>query len=123
MPVAISNNRKPISRDIAWLIVILVSFGAGIALHRFVFGVVNVQALNMEIAGEELPKARTMLEKNVRFKDVTPFVYTGQGGALGLHGSVEKDEDLFELMKAVAAERFQVTVHWNVKVLQGQADD
>jgi len=112
---------KPISRDIAWLIVILVSFGAGIALHRFVFGVVNVQALNMEIAAEEVPKARRMLEKNVRFKDVTPIVDTRQGGALGFHGAVEKDEDLFQLMKEVAAERFQVTVHWNVKVLQEKA--
>ena|ERR1700733_8675257 len=93
---------KPISRDIAWLIMILVSFGAGIAVHRFVFGGVNVQALNMGIAEEEIPKARSMLAKNVRFKDVTPFVYTGQGGALGLHGSVEKDDDLFELMKTVA---------------------
>ncbi len=107
---------KPISRDVAWLIIILVSFGAGIAVHKFVFGVVNVQALNMEIAAEELPKARAMLKNNLRFKDVTPCVYTGQGGALGLFGSVENKDDLFHLMKVVAAEHLQVTVHWNVKV-------
>jgi len=42
------------------------------ALHKYVLGVVNVQALNMEIAQEQLPRARAMLEKNGRFKDVTP---------------------------------------------------
>jgi hypothetical protein len=115
------SDMKPISRDIAWLFAILVPFGTGIALQKFVFGVVNVQELNMEVAGENLPRARAMLQKNDRFKDVTPFVYTGQGGALGLSGSVEREEDLFRLMKAVAAEQLPVTVHWNVKVLQQQA--
>jgi hypothetical protein len=43
-------------------------------------------------------------------------VYTGQDGAVGLVGTVEKDDDLFRLMKAVAAERLPVAVSWQVKV-------
>jgi hypothetical protein len=114
---------KPLSRETTLLLAMLIPFGAGLLLHKFVIGVVNVQTLNMEIAEENIPRTRTMLQKNPRFKDVTPFVYTGQGGALGLHGSVEKEEDLFHLMKAVAAERFPATVHWNVKVLDAHPQD
>ena len=113
---------KPISRDIAWLIVILVAFGAGLAVQRFVFSV-NLQAINMDFVIENMPRVRAMLAKDQRFKDVTPHVYTGQGGALGLHGFVETDDDLFRLMKIVAEERLPLTVHWNVKVLPEQAKD
>lgn len=107
---------KPFSQNVAWVITILVSFGTGIALQKFALGVVNLQEINMDYAKEMLPKAQAMLGKNERFKKVEPFVYTGQGGALGFGGSVEKREDLFELMKAVAAERFHVTVYWSVEV-------
>jgi hypothetical protein len=112
---------KPISRDIAWIFAILVPFGAGLALHKYVLGVVNVQALNMEIAQENIARAHAMLQKNDLFKDVAPFIYTGQGGALGLSGSVKKERDLFELMKAVADEQLPVTVHWRVKIAPERA--
>lgn len=108
---------KPISREFAWLIMVLIAFCTGLAFHKFVWGVVNVQALNMEMARESIPKAQAMLAMDKRFKDVTPFVYTGQGGALGFGGTVDKEEDLIELLKAVAAERFHVTIHWGVKTL------
>lgn len=58
-----------------------------------------------------------IVDANKRFKDVKVFVYTGQDGAVGLTGTVEKDEDLFRLMKAVAAENLPVAVLWQVKVL------
>ena len=38
---------------------------------------------------------------------------------MGLVGFVEKDADLFRLMKAVAAERLPVAVSWQVKVAEG----
>jgi len=111
---------KPISRDFAWAVAILIPFATGIAVHKFIFGVVNTQEINMETAKENLPYADAMLRRNDRFKDVIAFVYTGQGGALGFSGSVEKEEVLFQLMKDVAAERFTITIHWNVKVSNEQ---
>lgn len=72
---------------------------------------------NMAIAQEELPRVQTALHADPRFKDVQAFVYTGQDGAVGLTGTVETDDDLFRLMKAVAAERLRVAVSWQVKVL------
>lgn len=75
------------------------------------------QRYNMAVAEEELPRVKAVLDTDKRFKDVKVYVYTGQDGAIGLAGTVEKDDDLFRLMKAVAAERLPVAVSWQVKVL------
>ena len=45
-----------------------------------------------------------------------PLFTQGKTAAVGLHGTVEKEEDLFLLMKAVAAVRLPVGVHWRVKL-------
>jgi hypothetical protein len=70
---------KPVSRDIAWLMVILVSFGTGIALQKYVFGVVNVQQFNMEFAQENIPRARAMLEKNSGSMTLGPSCIQARG--------------------------------------------
>ena len=77
------------------------------------------QRYNMAVAQEELPRVRAILDAVQRFKNVKAFVYTGQEGALGLAGTVDKDEVLFLLMKAVADERLPVIVSWQVKVAAG----
>jgi hypothetical protein len=74
------------------------------------------QHYNMAIAQEELPKVQAVLDADKRFKDVKAYVYTGQDGSVILVGTVNTDEDLFRLMKAVAAERLPVVVSWQVKV-------
>lgn len=78
------------------------------------------QRLNMAVAQEELPRVQAVLDADKRFNGVKAYVYTGQDGAVGLVGTVEKDEDLFRLMKAVAAERLPVAVSWQVKVAAGE---
>jgi hypothetical protein len=77
------------------------------------------QRYNMAVAQEQLPRVQAILDADKRFKDVKTYVYTGQDGAVGLAGTVEKDEDLFRLMKAVAAEQLPVAVSWQVKVIAG----
>jgi hypothetical protein len=77
------------------------------------------QQYNMAVAQDKLPRVQAVLDADNRFKDVQAYVYTGQDGAVGLAGWVEKDEDLFRLMKAVAAERLRVAVAWQVKVAAG----
>ncbi len=47
---------------------------------------------------------------------MSAYVYTGQDGAVGLAGWVEKDDALFRLMKAVAAEQLPVAIAWQIKV-------
>jgi hypothetical protein len=74
------------------------------------------QRYNMAVAQEELPRIQALIDADKRFKDVKAYVYTGQDGAVGLVGTVDKDEDLFRLMKAVAAERLPVAVSWQVRV-------
>jgi hypothetical protein len=75
------------------------------------------QRYNMAVAEKELPRVNAILAADHRYQDVKAFVYTGQEGAVGLIGSVEKDDDLFRLMKAEAAEELPVAVSWQVKVV------
>ncbi len=75
------------------------------------------QQYNLQRAEECLPGVRVILDTHSRFKDVQVGVYTGQNGAVGLCGFVETPDDLFQLMRAVAAERLPVATHWQVKVL------
>jgi hypothetical protein len=77
------------------------------------------QQFNMARAQEQLPRVQALLDADNRFNDVRTFVYTGQDGAVGLFGTVETDNDLFRLMRAVADEQLTVAVHWQVKVLVG----
>jgi hypothetical protein len=75
------------------------------------------QRYNMAVAEEELPRVKAILAADKRFKEVTVYVYTGQDGAVGLIGTVAKDDDLFRLMKAVAAAQLPVAVSWKVEVM------
>jgi hypothetical protein len=77
------------------------------------------QQYNMAVAQRELPRVQALLDADMRFKDVKAYVYTGQDGAVGLAGRVEKDEDLFRLMKVIAAEQLPIAVAWQVKVVGG----
>jgi hypothetical protein len=78
------------------------------------------QQVNLRVAGGQLPKVEALLRADERFKEVRAGVYTGQDGAVGLWGRVGDEDDLFDLMKAVADERLPVAVSWQVKV--GEAE-
>ena len=95
---------------------LLIPLAILIAMYKF--NPVDIQAINMNIASEKLPRVTAILEGDKRFKDVSGYVYTGQNGAIGLQGSVDKEDDLFLLMKAVAAERLPVAVNWRVRVMK-----
>lgn len=86
--------------------------------RRLPYTSVERQRYNMEVAERELPRVNAILAADRRFQEVKTFVYTGQDGAVGLIGKVEKDEDLFRLMKAVASERLPVAVSWQIQVLE-----
>ena len=75
------------------------------------------QRANLAITEEEMPRVRAVLDADPRFREVRSFAYTPQDGGLGLTGSVETDDDLFRLMKAVAALKLRVPVIWWVGVL------
>ncbi len=100
-------------------IVLIVAVGATLLLFEawYPYTGGGRQRYNMAIAEEELPRVKAILAADKRFKDVKAYVYTGQDGAIGLTGTVAEDDDLFRLMKAVAAERLPVAVSWQVKVL------
>jgi len=72
---------------------------------------------NMAVAEEYLPRVRAIVAEDKKFKDVDTFIYTGQGGAVGLFGSVETNDDLLRLMRAVANMHLPVAVYWNVEVI------
>lgn len=112
-----SSKRKSFSVEFKLAMVVLIPIVIVAAVYKIAFSPVNLQAINMEIAGEKLPRVKEILDGDKRFKDVIAFVYTGQNGAVGLQGTVDKQEDLFLLMKAVASERIPVAIHWNVRVL------
>jgi hypothetical protein len=75
------------------------------------------QRYNMAVSEEKLPRVNAILAADNRFQHVQAYVYTGQEGAVGLTGTVENDDDLCRLMKAVAAERLPVAVSWQVDVV------
>ena len=104
------------SRDFKVAIAVLLPVVLGVAVY-VPFSPGGRQRVNMAVAREELPRVQAILDADKRFKDVKTYVYTGQDGAVGLVGTVEKDDDLFRLMKAVAAERLPVAVSWQVQVL------
>ncbi len=76
---------------------------------------------NMRRAAERLPAVQAILDADPRYREVRAGVYTGQDGAVGLFVRVETADDLFRLMRAVAAERLPVAVHWQVRVLAEDA--
>ncbi|OWK45185.1 hypothetical protein [Fimbriiglobus ruber] len=79
------------------------------------------QRYNMQLAEERLPTVRAILDADLRFREVQTGVYTGQDGAVGFFGTVETADDLFRLMRAVAAERLPVPISWQVQVLAEEA--
>jgi hypothetical protein len=52
------------------------------------------------------------LRTDVRFKDVKLGVYTGEDGAVAVHGQVETWDDARALRETVAATRPHVPVYW-----------
>ena len=74
------NGRKPISPEFKIMLAILVPIVIVAAVYKIAFSPVNIQAINMEIAGERLPEVKAILDGDKRFKDVSAFVYTGQNG-------------------------------------------
>lgn len=105
------------SRDFKVSLAILVAVFVGAAAGSLLHIPGGRQQTNMEVAREEVPRVQAILDADQYFKDVSAFVNTGQDGSVGLAGTVEKDEHLFLLMKAVAAEKLRVAVSWQVKVL------
>lgn len=79
------------------------------------------QRYNMRIAEEQLPEVQAVLDADPRLKLVEIGVYSGQDGAVGLFGWVESADDLFRLMRAVAAKHLAIAVHWQLYVA-GEAD-
>lgn len=114
-------RKTRMSRDF-W-IVLIVSVAATLLLFAVWYPYTNYlytsggrQRYNMAVAEKELPRVKAILDADKRFKEVKVYVYTGQDGAIGLTGTVAKDDDLFRLMKAVAAEHFPIAVSWQVNV-------
>ena len=110
------------SREFKFLMLVLLPLVIGVVLGRQAPAVnmstpAGRQRINMAVAREELPRVQSIVDADKRFSEVKTFVCTGQDGAVGLVGRVEKDEDLFRLMIAVAAERLRVAVSWQVKVM------
>ncbi len=110
---------EPMTRDFKIAGAVLLPLAIEIVLY-VPFKPVSRQRVNMAIAEEELPRVQAVLDGDWRFKEVTAYVYTGQDGAVGLGGWVEKDEDLFRLMKAVAAIHLRVATYWQVKVVANE---
>jgi hypothetical protein len=108
------------SRDFKVSLVILLALFIGVIVSNSIPRTDGRQQTNMEVAHEEIPRVEAILQADQRFKDVKAYVYTGQDGAVGLMGTVKKDEHLFALMKAVAGERLRVAVSWQVKVLANE---
>jgi hypothetical protein len=73
------------------------------------------QAVNLEIARQQLPRVEALLKSDKRVQEVQAGEYTGQDGAVWLFGHVQAEADLCLLMKSVADLRLPVAVAWQVK--------
>lgn len=69
----------------------------------------------LRLSKEYMPKVQAHLQGNPHFADVEVGTVSWHGG-LGLTGYVETPDDLFRLMRVIAAERLPVAVHWDVRV-------
>jgi len=114
----LDGQKRPFSIEFKLLMAVLVPAVLIIGLYKLLFSDVDLQGINMRIAEEKLPQVQAILDADKRFKDVTVFVYTGQNGAVGLQGMVAREEDLFRLMKAIAAERLSVAIYWRIQVFK-----
>jgi hypothetical protein len=70
----------------------------------------------MAIARSHLPKIEAIVAANERYKRVRTGVYTGQDGAIWLVGDVESENDVCELMKAVANERLPIATRFDLQI-------
>jgi hypothetical protein len=73
------------------------------------------QLHHLRLSEERIPRVRAVLQADPRFTDVEVGMDSGHGG-LAIVGYVEAPDDLFRLMRAVAAERLPVAISWNVRV-------
>jgi len=83
-------------------------------------GAADRQRSNLAVAEEEIPRVRAALDADPRFREVEMGRFTSQDGGIAIMGGVESDDDLFRLMKAVAALQLRVPVFWRVQVLPKQ---
>lgn len=104
------------SREFKTTLIVL-NFLAIAVLAYIPFGPGTRQQRNMEVARENLPLVQGIIDSNTKFREVSASVYTGQDGAISLIGAVSSDDDLFQLMKAVAAKRLPIAISWQVQVL------
>jgi hypothetical protein len=74
------------------------------------------QRHNMAIARNHLPKIEAIVAANQRYRFVRTGVYTGQDGAIWLVGDVESENDVCELMKAVANERLPIATRFDLQI-------
>jgi len=76
----------------------------------------RVQHFNLMEVEKLIPRVERRLAADPKWKEVQAGCCTSQNGSLGLMGSVETAEDLFSLMRAIAAENLPVPIFWNVTV-------
>lgn len=110
------NKVCTMSREFKITLIVLIVLAVAV-LAYIPFGPGTRQQRNLEVACELLPSFQAIIDANARFQDVSASVYTGQDGAISLTGTVSSDDDLFQLMKAVAAKRLPITISWQVQVL------
>ena len=107
------------SRDFKVAVAVLVVFAIGLKLYgRFSPGSRSAerQLINLAAVEEELPKVRAVLATDQRFNGVETSFRSSDHGALAIVGTVERGDDLFQLMKAVAAARVSAPIWWDVRV-------
>jgi len=77
------------------------------------------QHYQLRLCEERLPRVQTLLRADPRFANVDVGMNSSPGG-LTVGGFVETPDDLFRLMRAIAAEQLPVPVSWKVYVTAEQ---
>ena len=76
----------------------------------------------MALAREHLPAITNAVYARSEFRDVRVGVGTGAGGCFLVVGMVETEKNLTELQRVIGAQQPQVTVVYQLKVLERYSD-
>jgi hypothetical protein len=75
------------------------------------------QLANLAAAEQHTPILRAVLQRDLRFTNVTVYVFTGAGGSLQLHGELLSARDLADLKELVQKTKPPVEVLYDVFVI------
>ena len=110
--------KQPVTSKGLQIIAVVTMLGVAAVLLIQRFGPYPRQMENMAAAAQHIPILRPLLQKDVRFTNITLSVYSGgANGSLAIDGELPSERDLQDLKQIVELSKPPVEVVYHVLVI------